>query len=291
MSADGGGRHDRPSDTLDSPRCRIGLANRTNVQYPDNLDAIALDVRPMRSRARRPRGCRARRPRPASSPNAAAPLAGSTTPATIVGRAVGVAGPGPRGARSSGTAASRVEHRVEPRRASARGPRRARGRRARARGRSPRTGSAVPATAIAARARAQSRGTAASSVGAHVGGAAPRAPARVGGSRCRWRSVWRTTPIWVETWKSTSPPRADDQLGRAAADVDHEQRRPASVARARSRRGRSAAPPRRRSACARRARSARARARANSAPLAASRTAEVITAARALAPSASIASA
>ena len=28
-----------------------------------------------------------------------------------------------------------------------------------------------------------------------------------GGSVCRWRSVWRTTPTWVETWKSTVPRR------------------------------------------------------------------------------------
>ena len=28
----------------------------------------------------------------------------------------------------------------------------------------------------------------------------------VGGSVARWRSVWRTTPAWVETWKLTSSP-------------------------------------------------------------------------------------
>ena len=49
--------------------------------------------------------------------------------------------------------------------------------------------------------------------------------ASVGGSVCRWRSVWRTTPAWVETWNSTSPPGADHHLGRAAADVEHERRR------------------------------------------------------------------
>ena len=29
---------------------------------------------------------------------------------------------------------------------------------------------------------------------------------RAGGSECRWRSEWRTTPTWVETWNATSPP-------------------------------------------------------------------------------------
>ena len=50
-----------------------------------------------------------------------------------------------------------------------------------------------------------------------------RSSSAVGGSVCRWRSEWRTTPTWVETWKATSPRLADHELGRAAADVDHEQ--------------------------------------------------------------------
>ena len=36
---------------------------------------------------------------------------------------------------------------------------------------------------------------------------ARRSSAGVGGSVARWRSVWRTTPAWVETWKPTSSPR------------------------------------------------------------------------------------
>ena len=99
------------------------------------------------------------------------------------------------------------------------------------------------------------------------GSRAPRPRARAaragaGGSECRWRSVWRTTPAWVETLKSTFAAAADDELGRAAADVDHQQRAAGRVGRARrSRRGTSAAPPRRRRSCGRRGRSACAPAR------------------------------
>ena len=39
-----------------------------------------------------------------------------------------------------------------------------------------------------------------------------------------WRSVWRTTPACSEAWKAISRAGADDQLGRAAADVDHQRR-------------------------------------------------------------------
>ena len=39
-----------------------------------------------------------------------------------------------------------------------------------------------------------------------------------------WRSDWRTTPAWVETWKSHLVAGADHELGRAAADVDDERR-------------------------------------------------------------------
>ncbi len=75
--------------------------------------------------------------------------------------------------------------------------------------------------------------------------------------------------------------RARDELGRAAADVDDQQRRRRRRGRGPPwRRGRSGAPPRRRSACARRARSGRAPSRRTPAPLAASRTADVITARR-----------
>ena len=46
----------------------------------------------------------------------------------------------------------------------------------------------------------------------------------VGGSVAMWRSVWRTTPACSEAWKAISSPGADDQLGRAAADVDDQRR-------------------------------------------------------------------
>ncbi len=102
-----------------------------------------------------------------------------------------------------------------------------------------------------------------------------------GGSSCRWRSVWRTTPAWVETWKLTSVPVADHHLGRAAADVEHQRGRPSHPGRARwSRPGRSAAPPRRRSGRGARGRSAARPQPANSSPLAESRTALVRTARR-----------
>ena len=104
-----------------------------------------------------------------------------------------------------------------------------------------------------------------------------------GGSECRWRSEWRTTPTWVETWKRDLAALADHELGRAAADVDHEQR---ARRRRRARGGRAEeGQPRLLVAAqraARRGRSARGRRRRTRAPLAASRTAEVITAVAAL---------
>ena len=39
-----------------------------------------------------------------------------------------------------------------------------------------------------------------------------------------WRSLMRTTPAGRETWKPARAPDADDELGRAAADVDHDGR-------------------------------------------------------------------
>ena len=55
--------------------------------------------------------------------------------------------------------------------------------------------------------------------------ASARCSDSVGGSLCRWRSVWRTTPAWVETWNDDLVAGADHHLGRAAADVEHERRR------------------------------------------------------------------
>ena len=42
------------------------------------------------------------------------------------------------------------------------------------------------------------------------------------GSCCTWRSVCRTVPASREAWNETSCAAADHQLGRAAADVDHQ---------------------------------------------------------------------
>ena len=102
--------------------------------------------------------------------------------------------------------------------------------------------------------------------------------AGVGGSSWRWRSAWRTTPTCVETWKPCG-----DELGRAAADVDHEQARPGE---------REAVAPANVSAASsspvRIVPSSPVRAvsrRRTSAPLAASRTADVITASARSAPS------
>ena len=73
--------------------------------------------------------------------------------------------------------------------------------------------------------RRRSRG---SPPGARAGWTSARRAAsssRVGGSVWRWRSLWRTTPIWVDACHVTAPRRAEHELGRAAADVDHEHRR------------------------------------------------------------------
>ena len=157
------------------------------------------------------------------------------------------------------------------------------GRTARAPGRSP------PATSRcrprrsppsrAARTSARDRGRDRSRARPRPALAARRAPA----GRCaRWRSVWRTTPAWVETWKLTSSPRPTTSSVEPPPMSMTTRRRASAGGRARwSRRGRSAAPPRRRRSSARRGRSARATRAMNVAPLAASRTALVSTATRA----------
>ena len=78
------------------------------------------------------------------------------------------------------------------------------------RGRSRRTEVGVPATATAAaHALAHARrAPRAVDRRAHVARRARRARAAAGGSACRWRSVWRTTPTWVETWKPHLAARA-----------------------------------------------------------------------------------
>ena len=274
---DGGGRHDRPSDSGDSPpRAIAEQSNRCppadKLDLDFSIDAAVESATPHRM------SCSETSTR--SRPKRRSTSSRITTPATIVGarsgsrpgisRALGERHGGEPVERSR-RAASRGEHvALDPRRVVRlerevdRGAlgRRCRRRRSRARSRATSAGTA-PRGSRARRRRAR------------------RAPRGVGGSWCRWRSVWRTTPIWVETWKRTAPraPTTSSVEPPPMSITSSGSR----VGRARrSRRGRSAAPPRRRSACARRGRSASRTRAANSAPLAASRTADVSTATRAL---------
>src|SRR5919108_5583966 len=138
---------------------------------------------------------------------------------------------------------------------------------------------AVPATATAASPRSRTSAGTAARMPASTLAASAASSSAVGGSECRWRSVWRTTPIWADVKKSILP--ADPQTssvepppmsittrstgssgGRAAvapANVNAASCSPVRVFASRPKRSRTTA--------------------ANSAPLAASRTAEVITAA------------
>ena len=69
--------------------------------------------------------------------------------------------------------------------------------------------------------RAHVAGTASLDDPARPRGAALQLLGGAAGPSCRWRSVWRTEPAWVETWKSGSSRRLPDhELGAAAADVD-----------------------------------------------------------------------
>ena len=59
------------------------------------------------------------------------------------------------------------------------------------------------ATAAVTRSRSDS-GIAWASAG-RTSSPSARSSRGLGGSECRWRSEWRTTPTWVETWKATVP--------------------------------------------------------------------------------------
>ena len=107
-------------------------------------------------------------------------------------------------------------------------------------------------------ARARRSGTAAcDDLARRLGAAPPARRARAGRSAGGARSGAPSPAASTRGRPGRSPGAADHELGAAAADVDH-QRRAAAGRAARSRRGRSAAPPRRRRSCARRCRSARA---------------------------------
>jgi hypothetical protein len=64
---------------------------------------------------------------------------------------------------------------------------------------------AVPATATAAVTRSRSASGIARASAGPASSLSARSSCGVGGSECRWRSEWRTTPTCVETWKPTSP--------------------------------------------------------------------------------------
>ena len=200
-----------------------------------------------------------------SRPNGASTSSRIATPATIVGARSGCR-PGTSRRSASGIAASRADRLQARARERVALDARA-GRRARARGRSPRTRSPCRRRRRPpGRARARRPGPPASKRRAHVARRAPRARRRAGGSPCRWRSVWRTTPTWVETWKrdarrprpttnSVEPPPMSTTSssrpsgGRAAAVAPRKVSRASSSPRQRARR---------------RGRSGRARAAANS---------------------------
>ncbi len=252
--------------------------NRTDV-HGRTIWTLTSDFA-MWLRARGRRGCRAQRPRRGRGRSDAPLLAGSRYQRRLPGRGRGrrrgsrAAAPAARAATRSSSSRRRSTVRTWP------------SIRAGSYGSSPRSIAAhcVGRSGDGDRARRLAR--------ARTGTCALRSRARrrasaaqlrgVGGSACRCRSLWRTTPIWVETWK----PAAEHELGRAAADVDH-QVLAGSRAVGRAAR-RSAAPRRRRSGSGPRSRASSLTRAANAAPLAASRTAEVITAAARSQPCASI---
>ena len=105
--------------------------------------------------------------------------------------------------------------------------------------------------------RASAAPSSASSISPRTSPASSSSSAASGGSWLMWRSVWRTGPGLQRGVEADLGPVADHELGRAAADVDHQRLLRRRRARRRRRR-RSAAPPRRRRGSRRRGRSARA---------------------------------
>ena len=84
---------------------------------------------------------------------------------------------------------------------------------------------AVPATAIAWSTWARTSWGMSSARTRSTSSASASSSAGVGGSEWRWRSVWRTEPMRVDTWKVGSLAGVpDDVFGAAAADVEHERR-------------------------------------------------------------------
>ena len=205
------------------------------------------------SHALRPRGCRGPTPRPRRGRTRARALSQHHDAGHDRRRPVGVQARhlAPLLERDRGEL---VEHGAQALGRTAGDPRRRAPRRP---GRCPRTASAVPATATAAVTRSRSRrGTACGDRALHVGGERRELLGR--------RRVGVQVALGVAHdadlgghVEGDLAALADHELGRAAADVDHQQpaRRRARRARS-SRRGRSGAPPRRRRGCGRRSRSA-----------------------------------
>ena len=247
-SVDSGAVTQRKSWTYSA---EVLASNRTFVQSGQSGHEFAQSDSPRRAHDQAERGaragCRARRSRSRSRPNSSSTSRKISHPGDDRRRPVGMqarhlAALGQRHRRQL------AEDPLAPRRASAGsrapggvigiqplGDRRQRG------------GGAGHARSRARRPRRRSAGTAAAMIAAHVGGQLVAARPRSAGSACRWRSVWRTTPAWVETWKldlvpgRRSPSRSSRRRCRARASASRRR------GRARwSRRGRSAAPPRRR---------------------------------------------
>ena len=136
-------------------------------------------------------------------------------------RAPGVEAGDPK-ALGEGQRGEPAEHPLDPlhRRAGSRAP--GRGRRARAPGRSPPARSACPATAIARLAFACGCAAIARSIRLRMSAARSSSSCGSGGSEVRWRSEWRIVPGLERGVEVDLGAGADDQLGRAAADVEDE---------------------------------------------------------------------
>ena len=192
--SDGGGRHDRPFRHDEYP---AGAGTATIEQT--SRETPTLGIQAFGRPAPRPRGCRARRPR-TLEPEHVQDLAAGSRAGHDGRRAVGMqAGHlAPLVERQRGQAGAQLleplarDHvaldaggvvglELEVDRRAARSP-----------SRRPRPPPPTRSRTSAGR-RPRSR--------PRTSARAPPSPRPVGGSECRWRSVWRTTPACVETWK------------------------------------------------------------------------------------------
>ena len=201
--------------------------HRTNVQMSGSghHDLAGLADGPVSGcqvDARRPTGCRGRRPRPRPSPNASSTRVRMTTPATIVGARSGCS-PRDLAALGDRQRGEPLEQRLE-RRAREHvaldlrgvvGLEREVDRGARRRGAGDRDGGLRPA-------RGRPPGTAPATP-ASTSAASAASSARVGGSECRVAlGVAHDADLRGDV-EAELAARAADELGRAAADVDHDE--------------------------------------------------------------------